>query len=112
MIMSGRRQVFLMRARPATLSRVNKVLNRILDAAAEQSIRFDDLIYVLQRLGFNEPRMRGSHRLLSRPGIPEIINLQPRQDATAKPYQVRQVRRLILKYGLHITIHREDASDE
>jgi hypothetical protein len=30
----------------------------------------------------------------------EIINLQPRDGGMAKPYQVRQVRDIILKYRL------------
>jgi hypothetical protein len=36
-------------------------------------------------------------------GIEEIINLQPK-GAKAKAYQVRQVRQLIVKYGLGGTI--------
>ncbi len=59
---------------------------------------FDVLVSVLQRLGF-ELRLRGSHHLFSREGVVEILNLQPR-GATAKPYQVRQVRRVILRYRL------------
>ena len=32
--------------------------------------------------------------------MPEILNLQPRGGGEAKPYQVRQVRDVVLKYGL------------
>jgi hypothetical protein len=35
-----------------------------------------------------------------RSGVAEILNLQPRPDGTAKPYQVKQVRNLITKYKL------------
>ena len=42
-------------------------------------------------------RQRGSHRIFYKDGIDEIINLQPNGNK-AKPYQVRQVRKLILKY--------------
>ena len=49
-------------------------------------------------LGFEE-RVRGSHHLFSKEGVPEIVNLQT-QGGQAKPYQVRQVRRLIIKYRL------------
>jgi hypothetical protein len=48
--------------------------------------------------GFEE-RIRGSHHIFSRAGIEEIMNLQP-QNRKAKPYQVKQVRNLILKYKL------------
>lgn len=30
----------------------------------------------------------------------EILNLQPRPDGTAKPYQVKQVRQVIARYHL------------
>ena len=43
--------------------------------------------------------MRGSHHLYSKSGIIEKINLQ-RDGAEAKPYQVRQVRDVIVKYRL------------
>jgi predicted RNA binding protein YcfA (HicA-like mRNA interferase family) len=67
---------------------------------ADQAIRFDELCTLLGRLGFTERRHGGSHRIFSRSGVAEILNLQPRPDGTAKPYQVRQVRAIILKYGL------------
>ena len=52
----------------------------------------------MRYLGFEE-RIRGSHHLFVKEGIGEIINLQSR-GGHAKPYQVRQVRQLILKYKL------------
>lgn len=51
-------------------------------------------------IGFNE-RIKGDHHILTKPGIAEIINLQPLKDGRAKFYQVKQVRGLILKYTLH-----------
>ena len=50
----------------------------------------------MRYLGFVE-RARGSHHLFDKDGIMEIVNLQSR-GSHAKPYQVKQVRRLILKY--------------
>jgi hypothetical protein len=38
---------------------------------------------------------------MTRPGIVEIINLQPLKDGRAKVYQVKQARSVILKYTLH-----------
>jgi hypothetical protein len=49
-------------------------------------------------MGFDR-RVRGDHHIFTRTGIPEIINLQPRE-SKAKPYQVKQVRDLITKYRL------------
>jgi predicted component of type VI protein secretion system len=52
-------------------------------------------------MGFDE-RVRGSHHIFVMSDIEEILNLQPRQ-LKAKPYQVKQVRNIILKYGLGVT---------
>jgi hypothetical protein len=49
-------------------------------------------------MGF-EIRIRGSHHLFRKHGVPEKINLQ-RDDGMAKPYQVKQVRNVILKHKL------------
>lgn len=93
------------------MSRAAKLLVQLLDPAAEQRVRFDDLVHVLRRLGFAERRVGGSHRVFARAGVAEIVNLQPRRDGTAKPYQVRQVRRLILSYGLHLALDRGETDD-
>ncbi len=42
---------------------------------------------------------RGSHHIFNKGGVEEIINVQPRGNH-AKPYQVKQVRELVLKYKL------------
>jgi len=49
-------------------------------------------------LGFEE-RTRGSHHIFRKSGIEERINLQ-RDGRKAKPYQVRQVRGVIVKHRL------------
>ena len=49
---------------------------------------------LLRQLGFDE-RTRGSHHIFTKEGVEEILNLQPR-GAKAKPYQVKQVRRVIV----------------
>lgn len=45
------------------------------------------------------PNSDGSHRVYGKPGILEIINLQP-NGHEAKSYQVRQVRKIMVDYGL------------
>ena len=73
-------------------------LFRVLRGTSDESIRFRDLRSLLHGLGFHE-RLRGSHHVFSRDGVSEILNLQPR-GGKAKPYQVKQVRSVILKYRL------------
>jgi hypothetical protein len=41
----------------------------------------------------------GSHHLFRKAGMIEKINLQA-EGKRAKPYQVRQVRRILLQYGI------------
>ena len=75
-----------------------KTLGRLLSGTADTAIRFDDLCQLLERLGF-EKRVRGGHHLFRKSGVEEKINLQ-RTGANAKPYQVKQVRELILGYQI------------
>ena len=76
----------------------DKTLRRVLSGTADATIRFDDLCHLLGRLGF-EKRVRGSHHLFRKSGVEEKINLQ-RSGSLAKPYQVKQVRTIILKAKL------------
>ena len=55
---------------------------------------------VTKEIDFNE-RIRGDHHIFSRDGIDEILNLQPK-GSKAKPYQVKQVRTIMLKYKLEL----------
>ena len=80
------------------MSRYERLLEKILYGRSDANIRFSDLCALMQYLGFEE-RIRGSHHLFDKEGIVEIVNLQSR-GKHAKPYQVRQVRQLILKYRL------------
>ena len=75
-----------------------KVLERILRGTSDANIGFTDLCNLLRRLGFQE-RVKGSHRIYFRSDVAEILNIQPK-DSQAKAYQVKQVRQIILRYGL------------
>jgi predicted RNA binding protein YcfA (HicA-like mRNA interferase family) len=75
-----------------------KLLDRILRGKSDANISFDDLCQLLRHLGFDE-RTRGSHHIFRKAGVEERINLQ-RDGSKAKPYQVSQVRRVILKNKL------------
>ena len=74
------------------------ILVRVLRGSSDAGIRFDDLRGLLRRLGFAE-RINGSHHIFTREGVDEILNLQPK-GSMAKPYQVKQVRRVIVRYKL------------
>jgi len=80
------------------MPRPQTTLRRLLSGTSDANLRFADFIQLLRVIGFNE-RIRGDHHIFTRPGIPEIINVQPNR-SMAKVYQVRQVRDLILKYQL------------
>jgi hypothetical protein len=73
-------------------------LLQILHGASDANIRFSELTLLLGEMGFHE-RVRGSHHNFTREGVEEILNLQP-HGSMAKPYQVRQVRNVIVRYKL------------
>ncbi len=75
-----------------------KLLRRILEGRSDANVDFSDLRALLLHLGFEE-RTKGSHHIFRRADVEERINLQ-RQGNKAKPYQVRQVRTVILRYRL------------
>ena len=75
-----------------------QLISRILRGTSDANIPFTDLCHLLERLGF-EKRIRGSHHIFRKSGIVERINLQ-RDGQKAKPYQVHQVRAIILKYQM------------
>lgn len=78
----------------------DKLIEQILRGGSDANIPFDDLCGLLLRLGF-EMRSRGSHHIFRRADLIERPNLQ-RDGNNAKPYQVRQIRNLILYYKLGV----------
>jgi hypothetical protein len=80
------------------MSQRDKLLKKILLGMSDENIPFDGICQLLRFLGFAE-RIRGSHHIFTKEKIEEILNLQPK-GSNAKPYQVRQVRNLILKHKL------------
>ena len=71
---------------------------QILRGKSDANILFQDLCHLLHSLGF-EMRVKGSHHIFRKAGVEEKINLQ-KDGNKAKPYQVRQVRNVILKYKI------------
>ena len=80
------------------MGKYDKLIDKILRGTSDANIPFDDLRDMLIRLGFDE-RIRGSHHVYRKEGVEEKLNLQ-KDDSKAKPYQVRQVRFIIIKYHL------------
>lgn len=86
------------------MGRHDKLLLTILRGTSDANIPFAGLCSLLRWLGFRE-RIRGGHHIFSRDEIPEILNLQPK-GSSAKAYQVKQVRNVIVTHKL------EGPSDE
>jgi predicted RNA binding protein YcfA (HicA-like mRNA interferase family) len=80
------------------MARTNKLLEQILRGDADANIPFSGMVQLLKRLGFRE-RVKGSHHIFFRDGVAEILNLQAQSDK-CKPYQVKQVRNVIINYRL------------
>ena len=73
---------------------------QILSGANDANIAFTDLVHLLPLLGF-DVRVKGRHHIFRKDGIEEKPNLQ-KDGNKAKPYQVKQVRNIILKYKLGV----------
>jgi hypothetical protein len=77
-----------------------KLYDHILLRRSDANVPFDGLCALLKRLGFKE-RIRGDHHIFTLGEVEEILNLQSK-NGMGKPYQVRQVRGVILKYNLRL----------
>ena len=80
------------------MSKFEKLIAQILTGTSDANIAYKDLCQLLIHLGFEE-RTKGSHHIFRKSGVDEKINLQ-KDGNNAKPYQVKQVRAIILKYRL------------
>jgi len=79
-----------------------KLLLKILSGTSDANIQFEDLCSLLKHIGF-DMRVKGSHHMFRKKAVVEKINLQ-REGNKGKPYQVKQVRNVIVKYKLGGTI--------
>ena len=64
-----------------------------------KNIRFNRLCNIAEEFGFKFRGGRGSHRIYVKKGIKEMLNFQ-NMHGKAKPYQVRQLIKVIEKYNL------------
>ncbi|MES0490627.1 MAG: type II toxin-antitoxin system HicA family toxin [Leptospirales bacterium] len=77
--------------------KVNELLNKI--RKNQKNIKFSDLQKLLLSLDFQLKRISGSHHIYSHARIVVAVNIQP-DGPNAKPYQVKQLLKIIEKYGL------------
>ncbi|MBM4136990.1 MAG: type II toxin-antitoxin system HicA family toxin [Nitrospira sp.] len=88
------------------MGKYEKLLIKILRGTSDADIPFSDICHLLKRFEFDE-RIKGDHHIFTKDNIDEILNLQPK-GSKAKPYQVKQVRTLILKYKLELEEEHEE----
>ncbi len=80
------------------MGKYSKLILKILLGKSDASVRFSELMNLMGFLDFEE-RTKGSHHMFRKEGVSEKINLQ-KDGSHAKPYQVKQIRNIILKYKL------------
>ena len=87
------------------MSHFKRILSQILAGKSDANIAFNDLCNLLIHMGFEE-RTKGSHHIFRKSGIDEKIIIQKDQNK-AKPYQVKQVRNMFIKYKLGDNINEQ-----
>jgi predicted RNA binding protein YcfA (HicA-like mRNA interferase family) len=75
-----------------------KTIRKILSGRSDANIKFRDVYTLMLYLGF-EVRIKGSHHIFRKEGVRELINIQ-KDGNKAKPYQIRQIRSILLEYNL------------
>ena len=76
-----------------------KLLKELLSGS--RNVRFSELVAVVEAFGFHLDRISGSHHIFIHPKITELVNIQD-VHGQAKPYQVRQVLKLIERHHLKL----------
>ena len=84
--------------------RNRKLLDRIRRGEL-QNVAFGEFIQLVEALGFRLDRVRGSHRIYLHPAVPRPFPIQPDR-GKAKPYQSRQLLRILEEYNLPGEIER------
>ena len=70
------------------------------------NLRFSEALQLAEAFGFHHVRTSGSHYILSRPGVPQLVNLQ-NVGGKAKGYQIRQLLKLVEKHNLTLEATEE-----
>lgn len=64
-----------------------------------QNLRFAEAIKLAGAFGFKLDRVRGSHHILKRAGVSELLNFQ-NVGGKVKPYQIKQMLDVCESYNL------------
>ncbi len=78
------------------MSKQDKLLQSIFNATA--SLRFEDACKIAELIGFSRKGGQGSHVVYGRDDEMTLLNFQNR-NGMIKPYQIRQLRDMVEKYG-------------
>ncbi len=65
------------------------------------NVRFHDVRAILEAVGFELVRVRGSHHIFRHTMVGEVLSLQ-NVAGNAKPYQIRQVLRTMERHDLKL----------
>ena len=76
-----------------------KLLQKLI--AGSKNIWFNEATTIAKAFGFRLDRISGSHHIFLHPDLPELVNLQEVK-GKAKPYQIKQLLKIIEKYNLHM----------
>lgn len=76
-----------------------KAYDTVVSGKSDNSIKYADFQNLIIALGFEFQRQNGSHTMYYNKSIGEFLNIQ-KDGAKAKGYQVKQLRNIIVKYGL------------
>lgn len=82
------------------MTKKQKLLQKALSGS--KNIRFSEIVALVEAFGFRLSRVKGSHHIFVHPRVRELINLQ-NVGGKAKPYQIRQLLRLVERYNLTMT---------
>ena len=91
--------------RNLTMNR-RRLLLRILNGS--RNVGFSDFVNLIEGFGFRLSRVQGSHHIFVHSDVHELVNVQ-NVGGQAKPYQVRQVLKLIERYHLRLS---DDVDEE
>ena len=67
----------------------------------KHNVSFTVFVDLLEGFGFRLLRIRGGHHMFRKPGLRELVNIQPRK-GEAKPYQIQQFLGLVERYNLKL----------
>ncbi len=66
--------------------------------SSDANVSFERTCTLLVNLGFVE-RIEGDHHIFEKEDVEALINIQPKE-GKIKPYQVRQIRQVLIDYKL------------